>query len=224
MLFLGLNLALDPYSFALGDEKQVLGAVSKKSSFEFTENIITEMGTFAESLSLSLASLTAIAVVVGPGGYTGLRVGVSVAKSIAQLYQLPVYPLSTLEVLVTPFAYCEQVMFSVIPARKNELNVALFSGSKEGLKRLTPDYSCSVDVLEEKISMFEAPVFVVGIVPEALKENFSNYSRVTLISQTIDGDTLVKLAKRMHSCRQKGDYKNVFPVYSHDPFMGPTKT
>lgn len=89
MLILGLNTSDNGYlSVSLSENDNVLGTFNKETKkTEQTVNLIYEL---FEKLSLTPEKLATIGVITGPGGYTGIRAGMSVAKTISQLLDIPV--------------------------------------------------------------------------------------------------------------------------------------
>ena len=220
-MYLGINLASEPFSYGICNLDRVIVSVSN-SARSFTENIIHNIEKVCQDFSISWSSFTAIGVTAGPGSYTGLRVGVSVAKTIGQVCSVPVYPVSTLEALVYPFSGVDGLYFSVIPARKEEVNVALFSVYQGQLSRMCPDYSCSLSMLQEKLSRFEKSVTVVSSNIEYQWKSLSHL--INYVSVSIKGETIAEMARLSYEQKLDGNYNVIFPKYSHSPFTGPPKS
>ena len=71
-----------------------------------------------------------IAVGVGPGGFTGLRIGIATARALAQARGIPVVPVSTLEALATAAEGDRQTVLAVVDARRKEVFAAAWQGSR----------------------------------------------------------------------------------------------
>ncbi len=80
--------------------------------------------------SIDLSELSAIGVSIGPGSYTGLRIGVSAVKGMAFTLQIPIYAMESLEVLAygatDEVCGTNEVVLSVIDARRMEVYAAMF--------------------------------------------------------------------------------------------------
>lgn len=72
------------------------------------------------------------AVTVGPGSFTGLRIGIATVKGLAFATQKPVAGISTLEALAFPFAHCPFLICPIIDARKKEVFCAYFRANSDG--------------------------------------------------------------------------------------------
>ncbi|VFQ46672.1 tRNA (adenosine(37)-N6)-threonylcarbamoyltransferase complex dimerization subunit type 1 TsaB [Desulfoluna butyratoxydans] len=87
------------------------------------------LGMVDETLSrsgLALGDLDGFAVTVGPGSFTGLRIGMSVVKGLAEVAGKPVVGVSTLEALARGAALAGKPIASMIDARKGEVYAALY--------------------------------------------------------------------------------------------------
>jgi len=80
-----------------------------------------------------------VAVDIGPGLFTGLRVGVAAAKATAQALRLPMIGLSSLDLLAFPLRHTRRLIAAVIDARRGEVYSALYRQVQGGVQRLS-DY------------------------------------------------------------------------------------
>lgn len=91
---------------------------------------------------VTAADLTGVAVALGPGLYTGMRVGIAAAQGLAHARQLPVVGLNSLDLLAFPFRLVrrDRRVAAVIDARRGELFWALYRPAGDGMVR-TSDLS-----------------------------------------------------------------------------------
>lgn len=118
---------------------------------------------------LTLGDLTGIAVSVGPGSFTGLRLGIVTAKTLAQVAQLPVVAVPTLLALAAPLVIGGIPVCTVLTSRRGEVYAAIYT--KEGAKTaiLTPAYATSPAALIETLRAFGS-IIVAGEGARALSE------------------------------------------------------
>ena len=93
----------------------------------------------------------AYAVTVGPGSFTGVRIGVSCVKGLAFGRDVPCIPLSALEVLAEGLPYGDGLLCPVMDARRGEVYTALFRREEGRLVRLTEDRAISIASLAEEL-------------------------------------------------------------------------
>jgi tRNA threonylcarbamoyladenosine biosynthesis protein TsaB len=100
---------------------------------------------------MNVQQLSGIAVSIGPGSFTGLRIGLATAKGIAYESGLSLVGISTLHANAARVHRFEGLIASVLDARKGELYLALFRSDGVTITRLTSDAVVSVDSAIELI-------------------------------------------------------------------------
>ena len=99
MLVLGFDTATPAVSVALHDGERVIAAGSALDARRHSELLMPMIAKIMADVGASRADLTAIAVGVGPGPYTGLRVGVVTARVLGSVLRLPVSGVCSLDVI-----------------------------------------------------------------------------------------------------------------------------
>ena len=110
--------------------------------------------------ALSLDDVEGLAVSIGPGSFTGLRIGLALAKGIALAGGLPLVGVPTLEALAwVADAPPGTTICAALDARKREVYAALFAATGAAPRRLSPDLALSPEVLAARLT---PPCVVVG--------------------------------------------------------------
>ena len=103
----------------------------------------------------SPSELDLLAVAVGPGSFTGVRIGVSLAKGLAFGREIPCAPVSTTEALAENLRPLGGIYCPVMDARRGEVYNALFRAERDGegyrLLRLAPDRAISAEALADEL-------------------------------------------------------------------------
>src|SRR5712692_8839766 len=103
------------------------------------ETLLPMVDRILERASLSFSDISAIAVSIGPGSFTGLRIGLSTVKGLAYGWNLPVVGVPTLLAIAERVTQWDGLICPFLDARKKEVYAALFSKRGEMLERLTED-------------------------------------------------------------------------------------
>ena len=114
---------------------------------------------------LAWEDVDGLAVSIGPGSFTGLRIGLSLAKGIAYAGDLPMAAVPTLEALAwTAGAEPGATVWTLLDARMREVYAASFAWTAAGPERRTPDEALRPD---EAAGRLRPPCVVVGDAPDA---------------------------------------------------------
>lgn len=92
-----------------------------------------------------IKSINGIAVSIGPGAFTGLRVGINTAQGLAQTLKLPVFPIPTLEAFAHSVTQTTTPIFVTLDARKDEIYGALFKWVAKKLIIVIPEKALPPD-------------------------------------------------------------------------------
>lgn len=104
--------------------------------------------------------LKAVAVVTGPGSFTGLRVGLSMAKGMAQGLGIPIIGISSLEAMANQMPFTKLPICTLMSSRRGEVIFAMFKWDDvKGMTRLTEDQSV---VLRDLEGFIKCPAFFIG--------------------------------------------------------------
>ena len=134
MIVLGIETSTPQTSVAIGTETEILAQVSVagKARQEAVSPAIKQLTRWA---GVDLAQIGGIAVGVGPGLFTGLRVGVETAKTLAQVLAVPIVGLSGLDALAFSVRHTSRTIVAVIDARRGEVFHALYLRAPGGVLR-----------------------------------------------------------------------------------------
>jgi tRNA threonylcarbamoyladenosine biosynthesis protein TsaB len=129
-MLLAIDTATQIMSLALHDGTSV---VAEQTWFSGNNHTITLAPTIHQMLTangLSVESLTGLAVSIGPGSYSGLRVGVALAKGLAAARRLPLVGISSLDTLAAGTPYLNGGLVAVLPAGRGRLIVKTYRWRK----------------------------------------------------------------------------------------------
>jgi tRNA threonylcarbamoyladenosine biosynthesis protein TsaB len=126
MLLLALDTATDKGSLALMAEDRVLLEYSLDSHNAYLTCLMPGVAAILKKSGKDVADLTAVAVSTGPGNFTGLRIGLATAKTLAWSLNCPLVPVSTLEVLAARFPGSPDPIGVLMDAKRGEVFWGLF--------------------------------------------------------------------------------------------------
>lgn len=140
MIILGIETASLQVGCAIGGVEGVLASFHAARGRRHAESLVPAVQFVCAQARIELREISAIAVDIGPGLFTGLRVGVATAKTMAQALRVPMIGLSSLDLLAFPVRHSSRLIVPVIDARRGEVFTAQYRQVPGGLQRLTePD-------------------------------------------------------------------------------------
>ena len=123
---MALDTATEKGSLALVAEDRVLLEYSLDSHNSYLTCLMPGVAAILKKTGKEAADLTAVAVSTGPGNFTGLRIGLATAKTLAWSLNCPLVPVSTMEVLAAGFAFSPDPIGVVMDAKRGEVFWGLF--------------------------------------------------------------------------------------------------
>ncbi|HMD14275.1 MAG TPA: tRNA (adenosine(37)-N6)-threonylcarbamoyltransferase complex dimerization subunit type 1 TsaB [Bacteroidota bacterium] len=143
MIVLGIETATAVCAVALVDDDVVRAERRYEIPQAHSEKLMECVDDCLKSAGLVLSSIDGIAVSIGPGSFTGLRIGLSVAKGLAFAADKPLIGVPTLEALaVQPVrkgvAETDDVIVPMIDARRDEVYIALFRRHEKNVEQMLP--------------------------------------------------------------------------------------
>jgi tRNA threonylcarbamoyladenosine biosynthesis protein TsaB len=141
---------------AIADESEGLIAESRLSiRTTFSERLMTEVDHMMKQAGVSLENIDVFAVSIGPGSFTGLRIGLSTVKGFAFATGKPVVSVPSLEAFAWNFPYCRYPVCTLLDARKKELYAAVFVWKDKGFIRIIEEVTLSINNLVENLTSLQ---------------------------------------------------------------------
>ncbi len=138
---------------------EVLATLSLKSNVTHSRRLLSTIDWLFDQTQIEFSDLSSIAVGLGPGSFTGLRIGMATAKGLAATADIPLVGISTLDVLAVTCTSAKHIC-AVLDARKKEVYAAFYRADSEGIARRQAD----IVVIQPQKLMdgINEPVMMVG--------------------------------------------------------------
>ena len=160
-------LAIDTSNYALGvalvEEDQVLGEYITNLKKNHSVRIMPAIQTLMKDCERVPADLTKIVVAEGPGSYTGVRIGVSIAKTLAWTLNIPLVGVSSLEILAAGTGrYFSGDVTPLFDARRGQVYTGLYHFEDRKLLTVEQDQLIMLADWVEKLTERNTPILFVG--------------------------------------------------------------
>lgn len=173
MIVLGLDCASKQSSVCIKKDGKVMYRVVQATATTHSQNLLPMVADALEICGLAPKDVDLYAVTVGPGSFTGLRIGLAVIKGMASANNTPCIGVSSLKSL----AVCTELSGTIIPAfdaRRNQVYACV----TENGNVICDDFCEDVHYLEEYVKNSTEAVYFIGDGKELCYKTYRDYPNV----------------------------------------------
>ena len=178
MIILGIDTATPQVGCAIGGHEGVLASFQAAKGMRHAETLVPAIQFLTERTGIELSEIGAVAVDVGPGLFTGLRVGVATAKAMASTLRVPMVGVQSLDLLAFPVRWSDRRIASVVDARRGEVFFAFYRQVPGGVQRLSEPRVGTPELLCSEIQATGEEVLLVGDGARRYASELGELSRV----------------------------------------------
>lgn len=212
-------LAIETSSFtggiAISQNEKIIGEYRLSVETRYAESLMVNIDRLLKECRLNIDDIDAFAVSVGPGSFTGLRIGVSTAKGLAYGTQKPFIAVPTLDALAANLIPSPYHICPIVDARQKQIYTALYSPDGE---RLTEHNVISPEEWLNDLSEGNQKIILLGtgvsaykkLIQESLGENaiWTPFHR-----DYASASSVAYLAVQKYKNKEFSDYMELEPLY-----------
>lgn len=230
-MILGIETATSICSVGLAGGEQIIAELRFNIKNVHAEILAESIQQLLKLSGVALQHLTAFAVSIGPGSFTGLRIGLATAKGLAFTSGKPLVAISTLKAQAAAGVQCsvsrkEYVVIPVIKAREGEVYTACFQNTWPEPQRQGEELLLPVASFQQWL---QPPVVLCGngvamLQKHGVLENLSNCAVVPETAALLSGGEIARLGEIKLARGETADLPNLEPRYLQEFAIGPRKT
>lgn len=197
MQILALDTSTPQAGVAIGGPGGVVASFRLVNRGRHAETVAPAIEHVCRMAGTTLDEITALAIDVGPGLFTGLRVGIATANAIAFARAIPIIPVSSLEILAHAARLSSRRIVSIIDALSGEVYFASYRSEGTGVHALTEPRLATPDVVAAELAALDEDILVVGDGAQHYAERFASTSHITIAGASFQypsAATLVEIA------------------------------
>jgi tRNA threonylcarbamoyladenosine biosynthesis protein TsaB len=137
MIVLGIDTSKGTGVVALTKDNLLLGELTLQIQDAYLQSILAMLDYLFKETHLNIKDVDLFTVVLGPGSWSGLRIGVTTAKSLAHGLNKPIVGVSTLDVLAYNLRYTEKLVYPAIGAKRGNVFFAGYNCAGDIPQRFT---------------------------------------------------------------------------------------
>jgi tRNA threonylcarbamoyladenosine biosynthesis protein TsaB len=220
VLILGITTSTMQVGAAIGGHEGVLASVHSSRGKRHAETLTPAIDFLRRQARVDLDEIGCVAVDIGPGLFTGLRVGIASAKAIAHALRVPMIGVSSLDLVAFPLRWTPRLVVAAIDARRGELFTAAYRQVPGGLQRLGEYRVAGPDELAGDLEATGEDVLLVGDGALRHRSAFEELSRVELADQGLAYPSAASLVQLAHARALREDFVQPWdlePLYLRRP-------
>ena len=220
MLILGIESATAQVGCAIGGHEGVLASCHSARSRRHAESLAPQIEFALSQARVEIDDISIVAVDVGPGLYTGLRVGISTAMATAFGLGVPMVGVSSLDLVAFPLRHTRRLIAAAVDARRGELFTAFYQPVPGGVQRVNEPRVVSPDDLYGDLQAASTEVLLVGDGALRYRDLFSGMTKIELGDQNLAYPSARSLVALAHAKAMREEFvqpSEIEPLYLRHP-------
>jgi tRNA threonylcarbamoyladenosine biosynthesis protein TsaB len=220
VLILGITTSTMQVGCAIGGHEGVLAQVHSARGKRHAESLAPAIDFLRQQARIDLEEVGCVAVDVGPGLFTGLRVGIAAAKAMAHALRIPMVGVTSLDLVAFPVRWTPRLVVAAIDARRGELFTSTYRQVPGGIQRLTEHGVSSPADLAGDLEATREDVLLVGDAALRYRAAFAHLPQVELADQGLAYPSAASLVQLAHAQALREDFVQPWelqPLYLRRP-------
>ncbi|WP_378956108.1 tRNA (adenosine(37)-N6)-threonylcarbamoyltransferase complex dimerization subunit type 1 TsaB [Pelosinus sp. sgz500959] len=182
MPILAIETATLVSSVALATADTLLAEITLQTKKTHSELLMPHIATILESAGVKKSELKAIAVSIGPGSFTGLRIGLATAKTLAYALNIPLIGVPTLAAMAYGCPTPGVILAPMLDAQKGNVYQALFEWKDGRMQEIMPATVMEIGESLAKLAQYKIPVVLMGEAAVLHREKISQAGNPLLLA------------------------------------------
>ena len=214
-MILAIDTATQNAGLALYNQDTVYAEETWHAGRNHTIELMPRIARMLKTANINVSELTAIAISLGPGSFTGLRIGLAAAKGLALPHKLPLIGVSTLEVVVYPFQDRGLPVWGIIRAGRGRIFATCYVQIDEQWQALDEPHLTNFETLAPQIN---TPSLCIGEIDEKsaqiLRRGSGQKAKVVSTAARLRrAGYLAEIAAARLQAGQQDDPDTLAPIY-----------
>lgn len=217
MKVLGIDTSTKVATIAVIDEEKVIGEYSLSKDMSHSEKLMPMIKEVLDNVDINIEDIDLFAVGVGPGSFTGLRIGAATVKSFAHLFNKPVIGVSTLEALAYNMNLNDSTIMPMLDARRQRVYTALYRFKDGDIEEIESSQILQIEDIKEELNDYEK-IIVNGegslIYRREIEDALGEKVRFASLGQNVPRSvSICELALKKYEDGQRDDLFTLTPDY-----------
>lgn len=182
MKILGIDTSTMAANVAVLEDDKLICEYTINTKKTHSQKLMPMIENMLKLSDLEIKDMDAIAICVGPGSFTGLRIGMATAKAMAHVNNIPLIGVNSLEILGSNMDLCNRKICSILDAQRNQVYMNKYILENNKITELEEISIKPIDDLLEEISASDEEWVLVGEAVYKYKEKIESVANITMSS------------------------------------------
>ncbi|MFC1594542.1 tRNA (adenosine(37)-N6)-threonylcarbamoyltransferase complex dimerization subunit type 1 TsaB [Candidatus Omnitrophota bacterium] len=215
MKILGIDTSTSTTSLAVSDDGSVIAEYNKQLPRQTSRILIPSMRDALKKANCALETIDAFAVGLGPGSFTGLRIGVSAVKGLSFATEKPIIGISSLDIIAQNMVSTDCFVCPVLDARRNMVYASIYKLANGIQKRISDYMLIDIATLMKKIK--QSTIFLgdgaVLYRNDIVRKKGKKARFADDVAWYPRASNLVLMAEKRYNKLKRSDPKKIVPLY-----------
>ena len=216
-MWLGIETSSLVSSVALMDEHNLIGELTIQAGLTHSEQLVPHIDMLLRASQVERNELKGIVVSIGPGSFTGLRIGMGTAKAMAYALQIPLYGVMTMDSLAHNVSYTDHTICTVIDAQKKHVYAGIYQYEDHELVCKEEPFVIPVSDLLDRFRANDDKVLFLGDgikrIEKLLEEKDTNLTILDISQRIPKASSLLLAGRKLIDTNEVSDPMDMVPYY-----------
>lgn len=223
MKILALDTSAKTASVALTDGRRLIAVNTLNAGLTHSETMLPMVVSLLRDAKTDIDDVDMFACTVGPGSFTGVRIGVSVIKGLAFGKNKICVGVSTLESLARNIEDDNAIIVPVMDARRSRLYCAVFKKENGVLTRLSDDDAKTVDELAAEITKYGRDIYFVGDGYDMISDAFASAKETPVSLRSSNAYSVATAALEKYEKADDAERKKMCDMLLFPEYLRPSQ-
>lgn len=191
MNYLAIDTSTMISTVTVADEKEILGDFNVNQVKTHSESLVPMIENLLKLLGMTVADIDKFVIAEGPGSFTGLRIGMTIAKTLAQVEKKDLITVSTLKAMAAG-SISQRAKLPLIDARSTRVYGALYD---ENLEEIVPANLYEIDNLAKIVNEKGLEIEMFGLLNDKYFDKFERAKKAPINLNNCIGKGLIRIAQ-----------------------------
>ena len=172
MNILAIDTSTNVLGVGLASEEKIIGEYITNIKRNHSTRVLPAIEYMLNDVGYAFQDLDKIVVAEGPGSYTGLRIGVTIGKTLAWTLQIPLSGVSSLKAMAASAHYFPGYLAPLMDARRGNIFTGLYRYEGEKLIQVIEDQHIAAEEWAQELKEYAEPILFIGHDVALHKETF----------------------------------------------------